>query len=78
MSDKQLVMEAIERLPKGASLDQIRDRLNFLAAVRQAQNSLRQGKGIPLTKVREQFSSWVNEWNSKSSGRRKRSATSTR
>ncbi len=78
MSDKELVIEAIARLPKSASLDQIRDRLNFLAGVRQAQSSLRQGKGIPLSKVREQFSSWVNEWNSKSSGRRKRSTTSTR
>ncbi|MGN6555140.1 MAG: hypothetical protein ACTHLW_15640 [Verrucomicrobiota bacterium] len=76
MSDKQRVIEAIERLPKSASLDQIRDCLDFLTAVLHAQNSLRLGKGIPLSKVREQFSSWVNEWTSKSSGRQKRSTTS--
>jgi hypothetical protein len=78
MSDKELVLDALERLPNSATLDQIRDRLNFLAAIRQAQNSLSQGNGIPLANVREQFSSWVNEWNSKSSGRRKRSTTSAR
>jgi hypothetical protein len=78
MSDKELVLETIARLPEESSLDQIRDRLNFLAGVRQAQSSLRQGRGVPVAKVKEQLSSWVNEWNSKSSGRRKRSTTSTR
>jgi hypothetical protein len=78
MSDKELVLDVLERLPKGATLDQIRDRLNFLAEIREAQSSLKEGKGIPLADVREQFSSWVNEWNSKSSGRRKRSTTSAR
>lgn len=78
VSDKELVLDAIERLPKGATLSQIRERVDFLAALREARSSLALGEGIPVDEVEKQFSSWVKEWRSKSSGRPRRSTTSTR
>jgi hypothetical protein len=78
VSNKELVIDAIERLPKNATLAQIRERVEFIAAIKEAQTSVENGKGIPIEEVEKQFSSWVKEWTSKSSGRRKHSTTSTR
>ena len=78
MSDKELVLNAIERLPKSATLAQIRERVEFLAALTEAERSLERGEGVPHEKVEKQFRSWVKRWRSKSSGRPKRSAISTR
>jgi hypothetical protein len=78
MSTKELVLEAIQRLPDGASLEQIRERIEFLAALERAEESLDQGRGIPQEKVEAHFESSVKTWRAKSSGRRKRSKTSKR
>jgi len=77
VSDKQLVLDVVGRLPKNATLAQIRDRVGLLAALREAEASIERGQGIPHEAVEKQFSSWVKEWRSKSSDRRKRSTTST-
>ena len=69
MSDKELVISAIERLPGRATLAQIRDRVEFIAALKEAQGSLDRGEGVPMQNVEKQFSSWVKTWRSKSSGR---------
>ena len=77
MSDKEMVLNAIERLPNNATVAQIRERVEFIAALKTAQQSLDRGEGIPVQEVEKQFSSWVKQWRTKSSGRLKRSATST-
>jgi hypothetical protein len=76
MSTKELVLEAIQRLPDSASLEQIRERVEFLAALERAQESLNCGKGIPQDEVEARFESAVKAWSTKSSGRRKLSKTS--
>ena len=78
MSDKELVMDALERLPTNASLAQIRARVEFLAALKEAERSLDRGEGVPHKEIKKQFRSWVKRWRSKSSGRPRRSATSSR
>jgi len=45
MSDKELVIDAIERLPIDASLAQTRARVEFLAALKEAERSLDRGRG---------------------------------
>lgn len=76
MSTKELVLDAIQRLPAGASLEQIRERVEFLAALERAETSLNQGKGLSQEEVEARFESAVKAWPSKSSGRRKLSKTS--
>ena len=75
MSDKEMAMESIERLPANATLQQIRDRVAFLAAIKEAEDSLDRGEGIPHEQVRGQIATWAKSWHSKSSGRPKRSKT---
>jgi predicted transcriptional regulator len=76
MSDKEMVMDAIQRLPKSATMREIRERVEFLAAIKEGEESLDRGEGIPQEKVEKQFATWVRKWRSKSSGRNRRSTTS--
>jgi predicted transcriptional regulator len=69
MSDKQLVLDIVNKLPDEATLEEIRERIEFISAMKEAEESLEQGQGIPHEEVEKQFSSWVKEWNLKSSGR---------
>jgi hypothetical protein len=76
MSTKELVMQAIQRLPDSASVDQIRERVEFLAALEHAETSLDHGKGVPQEVVEARFESAVKTWRTKSSGHQKLSKTS--
>jgi predicted transcriptional regulator len=68
MSDKEMVMDAIQRLPKSAAMHEIRERVEFLAAIKEGEDGLERGEGIPQEKVEKQFATWVRKWRSKSSG----------
>jgi predicted transcriptional regulator len=76
MSDKEMVLDVIQRLPKSASMKQIRERVEFLAAISEGEKSLDRGEGVPQEEVEKQFAAWVKKWRSKSSGRHRHSATS--
>lgn len=76
MTDKEMVLNSVRRLPARASIREIQDRVNFLAAVTEAEESLRQGEGTPHEQVKSELQTRIDRWNSKSPGRRKRSTTS--
>ncbi len=59
MSDKQLVLDSIERLPNDASLDAIAERVEFLAAVRKGIDQIDRGQTIPHDEVKRQLASWL-------------------
>jgi hypothetical protein len=76
MSTKELVLEAIQRLPDTVSLEQIRERVEFLAALDHAEASLDLNKGVTQEAVEARFESTVKTWRTKSSGHQKLSKTS--
>lgn len=76
MNDKALALEAIQRLPDDSSLREIRNRVDFLAGLKEAEESLTRGEGIPHEEVMQQFISWTKTWPAQSSSLRKRSKTS--
>lgn len=76
MSDKEFVLDAIQRLPARTSFSEIRTRIDFLAALKEAEASLDRGEGIPHAEVKKQFASWSKKWRSKSTGHRKQLTTS--
>ena len=78
MSDKELVLDSIQRLPKSATLRQIRERVEFLAAIKEGEDSVDRGKVVPHEEVEKQFAAWAKKWRSKSSGRNRRSAISAK
>ena len=61
MSDKQLVLESIERLPDDASLEVIAERVEFLTAVRKGLDQIERGQTIPHDEVKRQLASWLSK-----------------
>ena len=68
MTDRQLVLDAVQRLPRQATLAEIRDRVEFLAALREAEDSLDRGDVVPHKQVEREFASWVKSWHTRSTG----------
>jgi predicted transcriptional regulator len=65
MTDKQAVIDALERLPENASLDEITQELQLMAAVRRGRADVAAGRAKPHQEVKELMASWASAWNSK-------------
>ena len=61
MSDRQLVLEAIQEMPETASLREIADELQIMAAVRERMDKNPQAKGVSAEELLRQVSSWVTK-----------------
>ena len=59
MSDKQLALESIQRLPEDASLDAIAERLEFLAAIRKGLSQIERGETVSQEEVKRQLAKWL-------------------
>jgi predicted transcriptional regulator len=59
MTQKELVLDAIGKLPDEASLDDIAARIEFLAAVQKGLDQLDRGEGIPHAEVKRQLATWL-------------------
>ena len=59
MTQKELVIDAINELPDSASLDEIADRVEFLAAVQKGFDKLDRGEVIPHEELKRQLASWL-------------------
>jgi predicted transcriptional regulator len=61
MSDKQLVLDSIERLPEDANLDVIAERVEFLAAIRKGLDQVGRGETVPHEEVKRQLATWLSK-----------------
>ena len=61
MSDKQAALEAIRQLPDGVSFREIREEIEFLAAVREGKAQADQGRLVPLEQVERDLQSWLSK-----------------
>jgi predicted transcriptional regulator len=61
MSEKQLALNSIERLPEDASLDDIAERMEFLAALRKGLDQIERGETIPHEEVKRQLAAWLSK-----------------
>ena len=61
MSDKQLVLDSIERLPDNASLETIAERVEFLAAIRKGLGQIERGETIPHEEIKRQLATWLSK-----------------
>ena len=61
MSDKQLALDSIERLPADASLDAIAERVEFLAAIRKGLDQIEHGETVPHEEVKRQVATWLSK-----------------
>jgi predicted transcriptional regulator len=61
MSQKELVLEAIQELPDDASIDQIADRVEFIAAIQKGISEIDRGHTVPHEEVKRQLAAWLTE-----------------
>ena len=59
MTEKEIVLETIRALPDDTSLDEIAERIEFMAAVQKGLDQLDSGEGIPHDEVKKQLASWL-------------------
>ena len=59
MTTKEAAIRSIQELPEEATLEDIQERINFVAGVRKGLRELDEGKGIPHEKIREELSEWL-------------------
>jgi hypothetical protein len=72
LSDKEIVMDLLRRLPDDVSLYEIAQRLEFIAAVRQGLAEFDENKdSISIEQVERELTSWSVTVGRKRRGRRK-------
>jgi predicted transcriptional regulator len=61
MSQKELVLDAFQELPDDASIDQIADRVEFMAAIQKGIDDIDRGDTIPHEEIKKQLATWLTE-----------------
>jgi hypothetical protein len=61
MSDKEIALDSIQRLPADAKLDAIAERLEFLAAIRKGSEQIERGETVPHEEVKRQLAAWLSK-----------------
>ncbi|MBC8244281.1 MAG: hypothetical protein H8E20_07790 [Verrucomicrobia bacterium] len=61
MSTKELALSTIKGLPDDASLNDIEERIRFLAAIEKGREDVRRGDVIPHEKVRDLLKEWITK-----------------
>ena len=59
MSNKEIVEDLLQRLPENASLHDIAQEIEFVAAVQQGLAELDRGEGISIEDVERELPSWI-------------------
>jgi hypothetical protein len=61
MSDKELVMDLLKKLPEDAKLTDISKEIEFLAAVREGEEQADRGEVVSHEQVKKEFKSWISK-----------------
>lgn len=61
MSDRQLILDTLNRLPHEVTLEEAIEELSILASIRKAEQQLDEGQGISHEEVTRR----IAEWNSR-------------
>ena len=59
MSNREIAIDLIQRLPKDASLHEIAREIEFIAGVREGFEQLERGEGVAAETVREMVPTWI-------------------
>jgi predicted transcriptional regulator len=65
MTDKQAVIDALDRLPEGASLAEITEELRIMASIRRGRADIAAGRSKSHEEVEKQVESWATAWTSR-------------
>ena len=59
MSDKQIVIDAVRKLPEEARLDDIMANLALLVRIREGHAEADAGRVIPHGEIKREFQAWI-------------------
>ncbi len=59
MSNRQIAIDLLEKLPEDMSLADMAREIEFVAGIREGFEELDRGEGIPIENVREMMESWT-------------------
>ena len=59
MTEKDIGLETIRALPDDCSVEEIAERVEFMAAVQKGLDQLDRGEGIPHDEVKRKLASWL-------------------
>jgi hypothetical protein len=59
MSNRELVVSFVSKLPEDTPLDEIARKIEFIAAIKAADEQAQQGKGIPAEEVHASIENWT-------------------
>ena len=62
MTDKQAVVDALDRLPEKASLEEITEELHIMAAIRRGRADIAAGRSKSHEEVIKLAESWATAW----------------
>ena len=60
MSNKELVIDAIQQMPDEASMEQISDEIALLTALREGEEDADAGRTVPHEEVQQQITQWLS------------------
>lgn len=61
MSNREIVIDLLSKLPEDASLEEIAREIEFLAGVQTAREQARRREGIPAEDARKLVDSWAGQ-----------------
>ena len=61
MSDKELVMDLLKKLPADAKLTEISREIEFLAALREGEDQADRGEVVSHDQIKKEFKSWISK-----------------
>ncbi len=59
MTEKEMVLKTVREAPDDCFIDEIADRIEFLAAVQKGLAQLDRGEGVPHEEIKKQLASWL-------------------
>jgi len=65
MTDKQAVIDALQRLPEGATLEEISEELRNMASIRRGRADIAAGRTKTHEEAEKLLESWATAWNSR-------------
>ncbi|MBK1875574.1 hypothetical protein [Pelagicoccus mobilis] len=61
MSIKEQALRTIQSLPENANWEEVKERINFVSAIRKGLDELDSGKGIPVEQIEQELSEWITK-----------------
>ena len=59
MSNREIAIDLIRKLPEDSSLHDIAREIEFVAGVREGFEQMQRGEGTPAAEVRQMIPSWI-------------------